>query len=1110
MLNFIQGKPGSGKTHFLIKTKLAAHINAGREVVMLVPRQLTFTTDKAVLDYLGPKTACEVEVLSFKRLAETLFTQVEGTGKKPVKDSVSAIILSRILTSLQDELVYYNKKVDNNLVHLLLEQLRFFKTHNVTAENLAELKSKTTGNLYKKLSDLALIFQAYTDAVSKAYYDENDLLTEVYNIILKDEYFKGKIVAVDGFSQFTMQEMLIISLAVEQAEEVYVTVCSDNIYSQDKASVFAHVNRSMNRFKSVVQKHCSNVIFNDYFMSELNGGYEIYTNPCLRTLEQSLYKTDAFSDEDCSAITLFKAHNVDEECDFVARKIKQLIRFENYRCRDITVAFRSFGEYKNRLANSFKKYDIPYFEDKRQPVRNTPLFVFVSALLDFCVNATPDTENILRYLKSGLSPLSDKEISDLENYAYIWSLNGAQWKSPFVKDPGGFGKEMDDKRKQQLEKLEATRLKFIPSLVAFSEDVKDCTGREFCEKLYNYIVDNNVKYTLKKYAISLENDGNIELALEQNTVWDILMQAIDEMATALADAPVNSKEFRDYFDLVIDSKSLGKIPNHYDEIMICSFDRLMNSMPKVLFSVGCVDGAFPKYDDDTGVFSGFERDILSETDIEFTVVPDELDAILYERFLVYQSLTSARDKLFVTCSETDLEAGKTEPSEIFGMVKRCFKNLDFVEYDDSISETVQSEASAFEQFVKHTKKDTVEASSLKEYFSNREDYESKVSVLEAMKTQKPFAIEKKDLARDLFGVNMSFSASSMNDYAMCPFMYFCKRGLRLEEIKKAKYDALNIGNVSHFVLENLIKAHSKDDFNVDNEAALNEEAVQLMTDYLDKKMGGREDKDAQFIYTYFRTKRILADTIKRLIIEFDKTVFEPAEFELKISGENGIPSLRIPLDNGYIELNGSIDRVDAYQHDGSIYIKIVDYKTGSKKFELSKILEGLDTQMLLYLIAVLENGQEKFGDSIKPAAVLYTLVKEVTLDGSKPITISNVMSNAETTGMVVDDDEVAGSVYISDEKTSKSFMKNRFTQRDFELISNHVKKLVSDMGNNMHNGVIAAYPYKTGSGDYAMTGCKYCDYRTVCHSENGVKYRYIKSEKFDESIKKLREEDENE
>lgn len=125
--------------------------------------------------------------------------------------------------------------------------------------------------------------------------------------------------------------------------------------------------------------------------------------------------------------------------------------------------------------------------------------------------------------------------------------------------------------------------------------------------------------------------------------------------------------------------------------------------------------------------------------------------------------------------------------------------------------------------------------------------------------------------------------------------------------------------------------------------------------------------------------------MKHIMEELSQSEFFVADCELKI-GED-IPSYTIVLPDGHkIAVCGSVDRVDIMPRADITYLRIIDYKTGTKQFKLSDILYGINLQMLLYLHSIEASGCDKYGE-IVPAGILYmpATVPYISSDSLKSI-----------------------------------------------------------------------------------------------------------------------------
>ena len=1102
MLTFITGEKGYPRSEFLIREKLSAAIESKKRVFLIVPRQITFQTDEMILDILGPKKACEVSVFSFKRLCEFTLKSISGFKNKPLKEGINAIIMSKALNLMKYKLNVYNKRTDSAFIQRILAQIKYFKNNKVSVEDLNKASIGLDDLLKKKIDDIALLYETYNSLISDEYYDENDLLSSVYEILKNHSFFADSVVAFDGFSGFSVQQMKIVELAVSTASEVYVTACSDDIFNTDISSPFSYVNNSMRRLNYYCEssdgseKKASVIDLSDCCSKK-----DYYKSEAIALLEENIYRKDVLSALTDESVKLYEASTIDDECDYVAREIKKLIRSGEYRCSDLAIAFRSFDTYPSRLKNSMRKYGVPFFADKRQPVINSPLIIMVKALLELSIPGKFSTDTVFKLLKTGLLNVNEDDVSRLENYAFMWSLSGGDLKKPFVKNPFGFSVSVDEKSTLELESLNRIKDSFMPAILEFCADVQELNGIDFCKRIYRFLDENEISARLKEYSLRIEKSGNCELALEQGEVWDVLISILEDIASVIDESEVSPSAFSEYFDLVAETKSLGKLPSHFDEVTMCSFDRLMNYSPKVLFTVGLNENVFPSYGIEDSLFSDHEKKLIEEKDLDVDLFDSDINSVIYEHLLVYLSLSSPSDRLFLTCAKTNAAGETMNRSDIFSMVKRCLSEIDFVTEDRSLGNLIQSEASAYEEYLKRINEKTDESVSLSEFFSSNQAYKDRINTIDRFLSAEDFAITDNEISKMLFGRNMKLSASKVNSYYSCPFKYFCEYGLKLKSRKKETFDRRNLGNAVHEVFEKLLSKHTKDYFVFENEAELQSEADSILKDYLELKMGGAEDKSSRFLYLYFRVSKLISMSLKRMIFEFSNTDFEPVAFELNVGGKDGVNSLSIELEDGRIEIIGKIDRVDRFSVDNVSYIKIVDYKTNSNMtFSLADVMQGLNLQMVIYLIAIIKDDSDLFSGDVSPAGVLYSIINSDPLKETSADALKEFIDKAKQEGMLLDDDAVISAV-SSNVKSKYYPVENKYTLEDFDLISKKVSSIISDMGNALHNGVIPSKPFlKEG-----RSPCDYCDYSSICMKQENVSFRPIYKEKFSDSIRRLRE-----
>lgn len=1107
MLHIICGRKGVGKTTYLHRLLFEKIKETDAKVILLVPKHFTFDTDKSVLDIMGPRYASNVDVLSFSRLAGTVVKTLGGTNKPVLSDGVNAAMMGLALDSVKDKLTYFSRHYNNiSFIKKMVDEVGSLKQQSVTPSLLESSARKLPDGLLKrKMLETALIYDAYDALVAESFFDDRDMLTLVAEVLSRSDFFKGKIVAIDNFTSFSGQERAVIETMLKGADDVYITALSDNLENTDLSSPFAVVNDTMRKIRVLAEKNFCRVKKPVYLTDE-SAGTVTDTNAQLSYLEENLFSPDAEpyapeSEEEASCVHIAEAADARQECDFVARRIKGLIREGQYRCRDIAVVYRNAEPYEKLIRHSLKKYDVPIFEDKRQPIENEPLMIAVGAVLDICANGF-STERLMRYMKTGLTESATEETARLENYALMWDIGAKDWQKDFTENPDGFGVEMNEERKVQLALINDTRRKIVEPISGLKNRLSDGTAKENITAIYRFLIDNNINEKLKDYAIRLEESGNVELALEQEQIWDILMNVFDKLAGVLGERTVSPKRLLELFSLVVSTESLGQLPNGFDEVYITGSDRVQTKTAKVTFVVGLNSGLFPSVQSSDGLFGETERAKIE------SVLPDVYDTgrktAQNERLMAYVSLASAKRELYISYCLTGKDNEKLTESEIITKVKNLFPDADRIYAStQEIDELIESEKAAFQLMAERWNEESVESETLKLYFADKAEYKGKIEAIRRATSRKPFSFADKKTAEKLVGSGIRLSASRLEDYEKCPFLYFCKHEIRAKPRKTARLDPSSSGTLVHYVLEKLLKKHKDEHLYEIEPAELDRELAQLLSDYIDTYMGGSSDKTKRFNYLYNRTLKILRVIVSRLSCEFSESDFEPCDFELRIDRDGEIKPFRLELDSGYIELRGIIDRVDKMDKNGNRYIRVVDYKTGAKSFSLSDVLEGLGMQMLLYLVSIWRNGKDYYGDNIVPSGVLYLPARfepyTVNRDDEAEVKNDKKLSGGKMDGMILDDGTVLEGmdrsrtgqfIPITINKKNGALSGSFINLEQLGKLSHRMDETMKEMGNSLHNGAVPAKPV---FGKNHSDTCQWCDYKSVCMRNPGDAVRYVKS-----------------
>lgn len=1113
MLQLVLGTAGSGKTEYVFSSIKSLIDGGEKNVLLITPEQFSFVAERRLLTDLGENIINLVENTSFSRLSNEISRKYGGDRLPVLSKGAKAVMMKKAIELVSDELQLFKTNIGQasfiNSVIRIYDEMKSCRVTSDEIQNAAQSVEKEI--LKQKLHDISLIISAYDALISDKYYDSANELTRLYEKLLNLDYFAGRTVFIDGFSGFVAQEYKIIEVIIKQANAVYITFCSNSDINADKFDLFSYVNMNISILKQVSRK--ANVVYKTPIFLTENMRAE---NDELRLVEKYSYnKIKKPSDTVPENIRLYSAKNITDECDHTASEISKLLR-KGIKAGDIAVVCRDLDKYERELEFSFDKYNVPYFKDERQNISSQPLIMLVGFLLRAAVYSFR-SEDIFSLLKTGLTALDDDSVSELENYVYMWSISGSKWKSEFTQSTKGFVENINDNDKKLLENINKSREYIVSRLDKFCKSVKERTCRDICKSIYFTLIDLSADKQLKTLAVNLDNNGKSALAKEQGRIWDLLMQILDKMALAGGNDKITVREFSKLFNLMITNEDLGTIPGGLDNVQLGSADRIRCDNPKAVFIVGANEGEFPQSVSSAGLLSESDRIALINNDFKLYSYGETLNA--QEKYFAYMAMCSCTEKLYVS-----YRGGSDDGtySSIVSELKSIFPYLKTEYFNNTVTlDSIESPDNAFEILASNYNDNTELTESLKTYFASRPDYYTRLSAVKALCDNEDININDTDLAVRLFNKNMYLSASKIEEYFECSFRYFCKFGIGAKPRTKAEMDPMQTGTVIHYVLERIITEKGSNGLTELSESEVIILVNKYLEEFLNTKMGNSSEFTPRFKYQFMRLSKMLISVVNRLKAEFEQSDFEAKAFELKIgNGEDGEPVksriINLP-DGGSVSIKGYIDRVDTYEENGRQYVRVVDYKSGDKKFQLSDILYGLNLQMFIYLFTLCQSNHELSGIN---AGVLYMHSARSILSLDRNADENTLKSKENQAfrmkGVVLNDEnnEIAEHMehdlsgrYIPVKYTKKDGISgNIVTLEELGRISRKIDSLVAEMGINLHNGRIPQNPV---DGKYHDKTCEYCDYKSVCMNRREINNRVLSELDNSQTLSMLKEEDDN-
>lgn len=1109
MLQMIIGRAGSGKTEYIFNS-IKNQVEQGDESILLItPEQFSFISERRLLTDLGEDKVNCVENGSFSRLSFDIAKKYGSFTLPMLSKGAKAVLFKKACDSCKDELKLFSKNVNNNA--FISSAVRIYDEMKACRVSYDDIISASNNAdkviLSEKLHDIALIMSEYDNLIKDKYTDPAEELTYLYEKLLTLDYFKGRTVYIDGFSGFVAQEYKIIEVILKQAKSVYITFCSDSPSNNDEYDLFSYVNSNIEILTGVAKKENVKILPPVYLTENHRA-----KNDELRSLEKNMYFIKTPYEKEVKNISIYRAKSIVDECNYVSSEISKLMR-QGINPSDITVICRDLDKYQRELQFSFSKYNIPYFDDERQSISSQPCVMFINFLFRVCAYYFR-SDDIFSLLKTGLTALDTESISTLENYAFMWNINGTKWKSNFTESTRGFVDKISNSDKKALDEINKHRDYVISRLEKFSKSVKNTDAKGISRAIYYTLLDFSVDKKIKELAVSLDKSGKSALAVEQGRVWDLIMNILNELAVLSLDEKVSIKEYSKLFNLMIANEDLGNVPIGLDNVQLGSADRIRCNNPYACFVLGANDGEFPQNVSSSGLLTEADRVKLIDDNFKLYSYGETLNA--QERYFAYMAVSCASNRLYVSYRNS---VDDTCESSIVIEIKDTFFAIETKSNNGCVTlDSLETDANAFEFLASDYDDNSKMTAALKQYFSDKKEFENRLDAVNNLSINPVMKINNKDLARKLFKNDMYLSASRIEDYYNCAFRYFCKFGLNVRPRTKAEMNAMQTGTVIHFVLEHLVKDVTTKTLVTLDRAQVEELTKKYLKLFFDTKMGDSEQLGARFKYRFMRLSKMLTHVVLRLHDEFMNSDFEAKAFELSIgdgSENEEVKSKTYHLsDGGTIRIKGSIDRVDTYTENGIQYVRVVDYKSGTKDFVLSDILHGLNLQMFVYLFTLCESDNELSGVE---AGVLYMHAARKVYNSERNAKNFNKSDNDEfrMKGIVLNDeshsiaehmDRELSNKYIPVSVSNGELKGNIVSLADLGRISKKINELIVSMGDNLHMGYISQNPANSPHHDKT---CEYCDYKDVCMNKKEIIPNLFDEPSFDETIKILKEDEEN-
>ena len=1080
MLTIILGSDWTANRNYVLNMLAEDVAKRKGNRILLVPELISHDTERRLCMTAGDTSSRYAEVVSFSRLTRRICDWA-GYGMQDCLDNGGRLVaMAAAARQLHSKLkAYASLETNPEFLSSLVDAVDEFKRCCISAVDLTAASCQAEGAFAQKLEELALLLEAYDAICVQGKRDPRDQLTWGLELLQDCDYAQNHVFYIDGFPDFTVQNMTIISHLIAYAPQVVISMHCDKPGSGKLA--FQKSSDTVSKLLRIAKKVGAEVS-----IKTVEPAATKFSGVKDQLFQGRIVSTEPKTDD----LRIVQAENIYEECVLASEEVLRLVH-NGSRYKDFSVVCADLSTYQNALSMYFQMCGIPTYLAGTEDILEKPVIGTVLTALDAAIGGF-DTKDVMRFMKSALSPLPLEDCDALENYAILWDIQGKKWLNEWTMHPEGLVDTWTAENTDKLESLNKSRRRIIEPLHTLSNAMSK--AKNVCDRvsaLYRFLDEIQLRDRLEELALEQNCSGDFRNEQILNQLWDILLSALEQLADVLGEINWDNDCFTRLFKLLLSQYDVGTIPPVLDAVMVGSVSALRCQEPKHLIVVGACEGVFPTYGATSGVLSEYERNALRQMGVPLT--GGAAEGLEIEFSEIYSIFCGDLKTIHVSCLKDqgsfvfrrlcEIAGGEYLPQNVMGV--SAVKPMDAAAY---LLRSGDQRAAA--------------QLGLSDCYRSTEE-----------KCSYELGTISKDGIHGIYGSKLNLSASQIDKLADCRLSYFLKYGLRAKEQKPAAIDPAEFGTYVHAVLEQTAREICE----LGGFKHVNlEQTLQIAKKYSEEYMKNHfsQLETERISYLFRRNDRELMMVVEELWKEFQDSSFTPVDFEVAFGDYAQMPAISISSKTISAQLRGFVDRVDAWQEDGRNYFRVVDYKTGKNDFDYCDVFNGLGLQMLLYLFALEQEGEDLLGKNPIPAGVQYfpARVPVLSVDGdlSDEDAEKERQSLWKRKGLVLADDDVLRAMEDSDNPVRVSCRRRKdgtvsgdiASREQFKLLNRYVFHLLGNMVDEIASGNVKANPYTRGSSHNA---CRFCPFGAVCHAatvEDRRNYKVMSAQRFWDDIEK--------
>jgi ATP-dependent helicase/nuclease subunit B len=1046
--------------------------------ILIVPELISHDTERRLCEAAGDTSSRYAEVLSFTRLARRVADSNHCSLPDCMDNGGRVVAMAAAARQLHSKLkAYAAVETKPEFLTELVDAVDECKRCCITARDLQIASGQTEGSLAQKLEELSLLLEGYDALCAQGKRDPRDQMNWLLEQLEDGNFGQEHVFYIDGFPDLTRQHLEILEHLIRVSPSVTVGLNCDAVDSEKLA--FEKAGTTAKDLLRCARQAGVEVEI------EIISGAETHLHAACNALFQGA--TPSLAED--AHLQILRTDSQWAEVEIAAQKVMELVR-SGCRYRDISIVCTDMAAYADVINLVFHRCGIPVYQSGNEDILQKTVVSTVLSALDAAL-AGFEQADVVRYLRSVLSPLEPDLCDRVENYAIVWGVRGKAWENTWVNHPDGLGEKWTEATQGRLDRLNAARVRALEPLFHLNENFRQAKNlAEQTEALYAFLEEIRFADRLGRLADAMDAAGDNRSAQILNQLWEILLTALEQLHGVLGNTVWEPEVFTKLLVLLLSQYDVGTIPPVLDAVMAGPVSAMRCQESKHLILLGAEEGKLPGYGGAKGLLTDQERTALRALGVPLT--GGAIEGLQAEFAEIYGVFCGAKESITVLCSAA-------QPSYVYRRLAEMAGGEQTVTPQPVAAMADTAEAGAW--LARLGAADAARALKLETEYENivrRASYDLG-------------RIEKENVLA-LYGTKLNLSASQVDRQAECRLMYFLKYGMRAKERKETTIDPAEFGTYVHAVLENT--ARRVMELGGFHEVSL-EQTMEIAMEYskLYTQQRFSQIDSARIAYLFRRNQRELEMVVTELWQELRQAKFMPKDFELSFGDQGKMPAIQVPATGMEAALLGFVDRVDIWEENGNHYFRVVDYKTGKKDFDYCDVYNGVGLQMLLYLFALEQGGQEVVGENPIAAGVQYFPARAPLMSADGALTPEQAekerLKEWKRRGLLLRDEQVLEAMDPDDtgrlcagRKKDGSLAGDLADREQLKMLKSYIFSWLGNMVDDIAAGHVTPNPYTRGT---AHNACSYCPYSAVCHKETVEgrrNYKAMEPQKFWEEVEK--------